>query len=141
MKASLNTYRQSPRKVRLLADLIRGKNVKDALEALLFADKRAAPVFLKVLKSAIANATNNNQEDTNSLFVKEVTVNQGVILKRMMPRARGSGARINKRTSHIDIVLGSKSVTAVSPVAKEKPIKKEPTKKTPVKKVTKAKKA
>ena len=103
MKATLQTYRQSPRKVRLLADLIRGKKVSDALVRLQFADKRAAPTVAKLLKSAVANASASHKSD--ELFVKKAEVNQGVTMKRSMPRARGSASRINKRTSHIDIML------------------------------------
>lgn len=122
MKANLQTYRQSPRKVRLLADLIRGKKVSDAIVRLRFADKRAAPIVEKLLMSAVANASATSLK-AEDLFVKEVQVNQGVIMKRMMPRARGTGARINKRTSHINIVLGSvadmkvkaKKVRAIKP--------------------------
>lgn len=110
MKATLQTYRQSPRKVRLLADLIRGKKIPEALNNLAFADKRAGPIFAKLLKSAVANATNNDSLSADDLFVKEVSVNQGVTMKRMMPRARGSGARINKRTSHLSITLGMKEL-------------------------------
>lgn len=106
MKAYLDTYRQSPRKVRLLADLIRGKGVVEAKHALMFADKRAAPIVSKLLSSAIANAKQNFQVEAEGLFVKEITVNNGVTLKRSMPRARGSAFPINKRTSHIAIVLG-----------------------------------
>ena len=106
MKAILNTYRQSPRKVRLLADLIRGKNAIDAKNVLQFADKKAGPVFSKLLDSAISNAKNNFSVEADALFVKEVTVNAGVTLKRSMPRARGSAFPINKRTSHILISLG-----------------------------------
>lgn len=140
MKASLQTYRQSPRKVRLLADLIRGKKVDDALNRLQFADKRAAPIFLKLLKSAIANAVNNNSLNVDSLFVKEVSVNQGVTLKRMMPRARGSGARINKRTSHLDIVLGTNEVKS-GEVAKVEKKSKTPKEAKIIKKVSKPKKS
>lgn len=108
MKALLNTYRQSPRKVRLLAGLIRGKGVKDAKNSLLFADKKAAPVIAKLLSSAISNAKNLAGVDEDSLFVKTITVDKGMTLKRSMPRARGSAFPINKRTSHIAIVLGVK---------------------------------
>jgi large subunit ribosomal protein L22 len=104
MKANLQTYRQSPRKVRLLADLIRGKKVEEALVRLKFADKRAAPVVEKLLRSAVANASAQSLK-AEDLFVKEVAVNKGITMKRMMPRARGSASRINKRTSHIHIVL------------------------------------
>ncbi len=108
MKAVLKNYRQSPRKVRLLADLIRGKKVDNAMSTLKFADKKAAEVFSKLLKSAVDNAkTNFNVESTN-LVVKEVTVNAGATLKRRRPRARGSAFPINKRTSHISLTLESK---------------------------------
>ncbi len=135
MKATLQTYRQSPRKVRLLADLIRGKKIPEALNNLAFADKRAGPIFAKLLKSAVANATNNDSLSVDDLFVKEVSVNQGVTMKRMMPRARGSGARINKRTSHLSITLGVKEISAPK-TAETKEVKPKV-----VKKTTKAKKA
>jgi len=119
MKATLDTYRQSPRKVRLLVDLIRGKKVSTALTALQFADKRAAPIVSKLLKSAVANATNSTSANVDDLFVKEAEVNQGVTMKRMMPRARGSANRINKRTSHIKIVLGVKEAGSETKKAKK----------------------
>jgi large subunit ribosomal protein L22 len=125
MKATLQTYRQSPRKVRLLADLIRGKKIVEALNNLQFADKRAGPIFAKLLKSAVANAVNNDSLKAEDLFVKEVSVNQGVTMKRMMPRARGSGARINKRTSHLAIVLGVKEIKSESKKAKKAEVKTE----------------
>lgn len=140
MKATLQTYRQSPRKVRLLADLIRGKKIPEALNNLAFADKRAGPIFAKLLKSAVANATNNDSAKADDLFVKEVSVNQGVTMKRMMPRARGSGARINKRTSHLSITLGVKELA--SPKSKKAEVKEgKEAKPKVVKKVAKAKKA
>ncbi len=128
MKATLQTYRQSPRKVRLLADLIRGKKIVEALNNLQFADKRAGPIFAKLLKSAVANAVNNDSLKAEDLFVKEVSVNQGVTMKRMMPRARGSGARINKRTSHLAIVLGVKEIKSESKKTKRSAVKTEETK-------------
>jgi large subunit ribosomal protein L22 len=153
MKATLQTYRQSPRKVRLLADLIRGKGIVIAKTNLQFADKRAAPIFLKLLNSAVANAVNNDGLKMEDLFVKEVSVNQGVTMKRMMPRARGSGARINKRTSHLAIVLAVKdgvtpklakaSSSEDAPKTKAKSTKAAKPKETKkvVKKATKTKKA
>lgn len=111
MKAILKTYRQSPRKVRLLADLIRGKKIGDARNALMFADKKSAPIVLKLLDSAISNAKNNGNTSDADLFVKSVTVDKGVTMKRIMPRARGSAFPINKRTSHIAIELGVKEVS------------------------------
>jgi len=107
MKAFLKNYRQSPRKVRLLADLVRGKSVPEALTTLQFVDKRAAEPFAKVIKSAVANAKDHGK-NIEKLFVKTVTVNKGVTMKRFMPRARGSASRINKRNSHILVELGEK---------------------------------
>lgn len=105
MKAILKNYRQSPRKVRLVTDLVKGKNVDQALNQLTFTPKRIVPVIKKLLESAIANAVHAGiSKDT--LKVKNITVNEGFVLKRMMPRARGVGARINKRTSHIEVTLG-----------------------------------
>lgn len=119
MKAILKTYRQSPRKARLLADLIRGKKVMDAKYALMFADKKSAPVFLKLLDSAIANAKQNFSIDIEGLFVKGATVNAGVTMKRSMPRARGSAFPIHKRTSHIELILGVKEIKEAKSEAKE----------------------
>ena len=109
MKANLKSYRQSPRKVRLLADLIRGKKVESATTLLKFADKKAADAVGKLLKSAIDNAKNNFNIESDTLFVKEVTVNAGATLKRRRPRARGSAFPINKRTSHISLTLEAKA--------------------------------
>jgi large subunit ribosomal protein L22 len=108
MKAVLNTYRQSPRKVRLIADLIRGKKVDFAMNTLKFTDKTAAGVIEKLLKSAVDNAKTNFNIEKENLVIKEITVNQGATLKRRRPRARGSAFPINKRTSHISVVLESK---------------------------------
>jgi large subunit ribosomal protein L22 len=105
MKAILKNYRQSPRKVRLLADLVRGKKVSVALATLKFADKRAAGPFAKVIESAMANAKQAGKDETK-LKVAKVMVQKGVVAKRFMPRARGSASRINKRSSHIVVELG-----------------------------------
>ena len=107
MKAFLKNYRQSPRKVRLLADLVRGKKVADALETLKFVDKRAAGPFAKLIDSAVANAKLEGKT-IEQLFVKKVAVDKGMVYKRFMPRARGSASRINKRNSHITVELGLK---------------------------------
>lgn len=107
MKAILKNYRQSPRKVRLIADLVRGKRVNDALTTLQFVDKRASDPFAKVIKSAIANAVQQGKK-AEDLVVKMVQVNKAATLKRFMPRARGSASRINKRNSHISVELGEK---------------------------------
>lgn len=107
MKAVLKNYRQSPRKVRLLADLVRGKKVKDALNTLQFVNKRASEPFAKVIRSAAANATQAGK-DGNELVISKVTVDKAATLKRFRPRARGSASRINKRNSHITVELGGK---------------------------------
>lgn len=108
MKASLKNYRQSPRKVRLVADLVRGKKVSQALMELEYLPKRATDVMTKLIASATANAENNFKVAANELFVKEISVDQGVTLKRYRPRARGVAKRINKRTSNIALTLGVK---------------------------------
>jgi large subunit ribosomal protein L22 len=107
MKAILKNYRQSPRKVRLIADLVRGKRVSEALTSLQFVDKRASGPFSKVIMSAVANAKDHGKE-TELLFIKAVQVNKAATLKRSMPRARGSASRINKRNSHISVELGER---------------------------------
>lgn len=104
MKAILKNYRQSPRKVRLVTDLVKGKAVGSALTTLDFTPKRVVPVIKKLLESAIANAVHAGI-DKSTLKIKNITVDEGFTLKRMMPRARGVGARINKRTSHINVTL------------------------------------
>lgn len=107
MKAFLKNYRQSPRKVRLVADLVRGKKVDDALKTLSYTNKRASEPFIKLIHSARANATSQGVAG-DSLVVKRVSVDKGTVLKRFMPRARGSAARINKRNSHITVELETK---------------------------------
>jgi large subunit ribosomal protein L22 len=107
MKAILKNYRQSPRKVRLIADLVRGKKANDALTNLQFVDKRASGPFAKVIKSALANAKDQGK-NVDQLFIKSVQVNKAPTLKRFIPRARGSASRINKRNSHISVELGEK---------------------------------
>jgi large subunit ribosomal protein L22 len=104
MKAFLNNYRQSPRKVRLLASLLKGKSVSDALVVLNTSPKFAALPLKKLLESAVANAKSQNK-DKKTLFIKDFRVDSGVTMKRGMPRARGSAYRINKRTSLVTLVL------------------------------------
>ena len=108
MKSYLKNYRQSPRKVRLVADAVRGKKVEVALRDLAFITKRATDPIAKLIESAVANAKNNFNANVENLFVKEIQVNKGITLKRIMPRARGSAARINKRSSHVSITLEEK---------------------------------
>ncbi|MDD3694147.1 MAG: 50S ribosomal protein L22 [Candidatus Pacebacteria bacterium] len=108
MKASLKNYRQSPRKVRLVADLVRGKKVDQALGELKFLPKRASHVMSKLINSAVANAEHNFKVSSDQLIVKDISIDQGVTLKRYRPRARGVAKRINKRTSNIYLSLGVK---------------------------------
>ncbi len=104
--AKLKFVRTSPRKTRLVADLIRRKNIGKALNILHFTNKLAARIVEKVLKSAIANAEENHKvDDVDSLIISSITVNEGPTWKRNMPRARGMATPIMKRTSHITIVL------------------------------------
>lgn len=105
MKAILKNYRQSPRKVRLIADLVRGKTVKDALDELKFVEKKAAEPFAKVIRSAAANAKDHGK-NPDTLKITKVAVDKGVVYRRFMPRARGSASPINKRNSHITVELG-----------------------------------
>ena len=105
MKASLKNYRQSLRKVRLVADLVRGKKVSQALLELDFLPKRASEVMTKLIASATANAENNFKVKQEDLVIKEISVDQGVTLKRYRPRARGVAKRSNKRTSNIELSL------------------------------------
>lgn len=103
--ASLQNYRQSPRKVRLVANLIKGKKVSEALSTLKFVTKRATSPLSTLVASAVANAKNNFNINADSLFVKEMRVDGGAVLKRRMPRARGMAYQIKKRTSHILLTL------------------------------------
>ena len=109
MKAFLKNYRQSPRKVRLVAGLIKGKNVSEAIAELDFLAKRACLPIKKLLLSAVANAKQQGKEMEN-LFIKELRVDKGIVMKRMMPAAMGTGHRINKRTSHLNLLLAEKVV-------------------------------
>jgi large subunit ribosomal protein L22 len=107
-KAVARTVRIAPRKVRLVIDLIRGKQVGEAVAILKLTPKSASPVVEKVLKSAMANAEHNYEMDVNNLVVTTAFVDEGPTLKRFRPRAQGRASAINKRTSHITIVLSEK---------------------------------
>ncbi|USG66058.1 50S ribosomal protein L22 [Brevibacillus ruminantium] len=107
-KAIARYIRIAPRKVRLVVDLIRGKQVGEALAILKHTPKAASPVVEKLLKSAIANAEHNYEMDPNGLVVGKIFVDQGPTLKRFRPRAMGRASRIHKRTSHITVVLNEK---------------------------------
>src|SRR4051812_19868346 len=105
--AQLNNYRQSPRKVRLVANFMRGKNAETALASLDYVDKRASEVLKKLLQSALSNAKNRDIA-TDKLYVREITVNSGETLYRRMPAPRGRAMMIRKKTSRIILVLGEK---------------------------------
>lgn len=104
-RAELRHARISARKVKIVIDLIRGKNAKEAIAILKYTNKAAVPMVEKLLKSAIANAVNNNKMDETKLYISEIYANQGPTMKRILPRAKGSADRIRKRTSHIVVVL------------------------------------
>lgn len=146
MKAILKNYRQSPRKVRLVAKSVVGKSVTAASLILSFMPKRSADPIKKLIDSAAANAKTNGGASIEDLIVRSIEVNKGVTLKRMRPRARGSGYPINKRTSHVVVTLASKKSVgakeaaeikvekAEKPVAKKAAVKKVATKKRVAKK-------
>lgn len=106
MKASLQNYKQSPQKTSLVAGLIRGKTVAQARRALAFLPKKSSPVFAKLLESAVANARAKGQSP-DELVVKEITVNKGRVLRRLIPKARGRSARFARTSSIIAIELGT----------------------------------
>ena len=106
--AKVTGVRITPRKCRLVVDLVRGKKVADALGILANVNKSASPVVAKLIKSAAANAVNNNKMDESKLYVDTIYVNEGPILNRYMPRARGSASSIIIRTSHISVVVKEK---------------------------------
>ena len=104
-RAELKYARISARKVKIVADLIRGKQVDEALAIIKFTPKAASELLEKLLKSAIANAENNHGMNRGNLVVSEIYANQGPTLKRIRPAAKGSAVRIRKRTSHVTIKL------------------------------------
>ena len=110
MKATLTNYRQSPRKVRLVAGAVKGKPVTQADTILAYTAKRAAEPIQKLIKSAAANAAAAGV-DTTTLVVKNIEVNKGVVMKRSMPRAMGTAKPINKRMSHVTVTLAQQEVS------------------------------
>ncbi|MBL7045609.1 MAG: 50S ribosomal protein L22 [Parcubacteria group bacterium] len=108
MKAKLSNYRQSPRKVRLVADAVRGKNVESAITTLSAMPKRASSAVSKLIKSATTNAKQKGAK-SEDLTIKNITVDEGVTFKRYRPRARGRASQILKRTSHINVELAEKA--------------------------------
>lgn len=107
-RAQAKMIRVSPQKARLVVDLVRGKDVKEALGILEYINKSATPAIIKVVKSAAANAVNNENAEEDKLYIKEIFVDEGPTLKRFRARAKGSGTRILKRTSHITCVVAER---------------------------------
>lgn len=139
--AHLRNLRISPRKVRLVADLVRGKKAEDAVVELRMQAKRAADPIRKLIESAMANAEHNNNLNRNDLVVSEIFVNDAITMKRYMPRAFGRASILRKRGSHVTL---SVSPVEASKIVSDKPVKKEAPKKTekevskkPAKKATK----
>lgn len=109
-RAQLNDYRQSPRKVRLVADLLRGKKIEEAMTTLSFIPKRSALPIQKLLTSALANLPAGRQVPVDNIIVKEIRVDAGPTLYRRRPRSRGMANPIRKRTSHVSVILAEKMV-------------------------------
>lgn len=107
-RAYLRNVRIAPRKVKIVCDLIRGKSAAEANAIMMNTPKAASELLIKLLKSAVANAENNHNMDPEKLYVSEVYVSPGPIMKRIRPRAHGRAFRILKRTSHITLVLKEK---------------------------------
>ncbi|MFC1888158.1 50S ribosomal protein L22 [Thermodesulfobacteriota bacterium] len=105
VNAKARFLRIAPRKVRLVIDMVRGKKVGDALSILQFTQKRGAKVVSKLLNSAVANAENQGDIDIDTLYIKKIFVDQGPTLKRFKPRAMGRATMIQKKTSHISVIL------------------------------------
>ncbi|CAH2030583.1 50S ribosomal protein L22 [Trichlorobacter ammonificans] len=103
--AKLMLARLSPRKTRIVADLVRGKGIQEALNTLKFVPNSSAPIIRKLLASAVANAEQKGAGDVDKLYVKTICVDGGAVLKRFVPRAMGRASRIRKPTSHITVVL------------------------------------
>jgi large subunit ribosomal protein L22 len=107
-RAKAKMIRVSPQKAKLVVDLVRGKQVKEALGILEYVNKSATPAVIKVIKSAAQNAVFNEEAEEDKLYVKEIYVEKGPTLKRFRARAKGSGTQILKRTSHITCVVAER---------------------------------
>ncbi len=145
VKAKLSNLRIAPRKVRLVADVVRGKSVQRALDELSFVDNKSARPIAKLIKSAVANAKNNFQLNPDNLYISTIFVNEGSKLKRWRPVSRGQSNEIIKRSSHIIVILNEKGKPRDKKIVKEvkkeekKKVVKETTKKVPAKKIIKKK--
>lgn len=108
VKASLKYARVGAQKARLVVDLVRGKDVNEAVKTLTFLNKKTAGLVKKLIESAVANAEDKKVMDVDSLYVKSIWVDQGPVLKRFRPRAQGRAFGVRKKTSHINVVLEEK---------------------------------
>ncbi|GAA3719892.1 MULTISPECIES: 50S ribosomal protein L22 [Salinicoccus] len=118
-KAVAKTIRIAPRKARMVLDLIRGKEVGEAIAILKLTNKRTSPVVEKLVHSAVANAEHNYDMDVENLFISEAYADEGPTLKRFRPRAQGRATKINKHTSHITIVVSEVAEEAVQETTEE----------------------
>lgn len=125
MKAILRTIRISPKKANLVAELVRNKSVKEAVDQLAFTPKKAAPILKKLIESAAANAENNFKQNPETLYIKEIIVNEGPTYKRSNPVSKGRAHPILKRTSHITVKLETAKTEAPTPKAAPKAAKAE----------------
>jgi len=107
-KASVSNVGVTPRKARLVIDLVRGKTVAEAQAILKNVNKAASPIVLKLINSAAANAVNNHGMNQDKLYVKEIYANEGIKMKRFMPRAKGRASGLVKKTSHINVVVAER---------------------------------
>ena len=108
-RCTAKTVRITPRKARLVIDLVRGKNIGDAFSILHLTPNGASDAVAKVIKSAVANAEHNYEMDTKKLYVKEIYANEGITMKRYLPRAKGSASTLFKRTSNIVVVVAERN--------------------------------
>jgi large subunit ribosomal protein L22 len=130
MKAIARHLRITPRKLNLIAGLVRGKDANEAMSILRFTPKKGAKLLFKAVKSAVSNAENNFKQERDSLYVKEIVVNKGITLKRNVPISRGRVHPILKRSAHLYVTVGVKENAAES-VKKEAKEKEAPTSKPP----------
>jgi large subunit ribosomal protein L22 len=129
MKAYLKNYRQSPRKVRVVANMIKGKSAEQALLILSTTPKRATRQLTTLVNSAVANAKNKDGADAKDLFIKEIRVDKGLTMHRYMPKAQGRATRFDKHASNVMITLGTKAKAAAAKEAAPAKAKKAPAKK------------
>ncbi len=108
VKASIKNFRSTPRKARLIADFVRGKNVSEAVSELKFMNKKAADAFVKLINSAVANAENNFSLKSENLFIESVSVDEGKALKRHRAGSNGRALPFKRRLSHINLTLGQR---------------------------------